>query len=93
MFVGVLHLELRIPGCRSLKEKRQVLNSVLGGLRHKYNASVAETDHQDAWQMAGIGVACVSSDSAVVRRLMDRIEQTVSSEPRLEVLAVDAEVL
>jgi uncharacterized protein YlxP (DUF503 family) len=93
VFIGVLHLEVRIPGCRSLKEKRQVLNSVISGLRHKYNASVAETDFQDAWQKAGIGVAFVSGDSTVVRRMLGRIEETVSSEPRLEIVAVESEVL
>ncbi len=45
MHVGIVEFEFRLHGCRSLKEKRQVLRSLIDDLRHHFNASVAEVDH------------------------------------------------
>ena len=50
----------------SLKEKRGVLKPLTSGLRRTLNVSVAETDHQDAWQRAEIVCAAVGSARAVV---------------------------
>jgi len=43
--IGVLTVELHIGGCRSLKEKRQVMQSLITRLRNDFNLSVAEVDH------------------------------------------------
>ena len=53
--------ELHLDACHSLKDKRQVLESLKDTRLHrKYNISVAETAHQDLWQRAEIS-ACVMS--------------------------------
>lgn len=59
MTVGVLRVCLRLEGCRSLKDKRQILRSLLEGLRQDYKASVAEVGDHDLWGSAEIGVAVV----------------------------------
>jgi uncharacterized protein len=62
MIIGSLLLELHLPGAHSLKEKRSVVKSVLQRLRNEFNVSTAEVGEQDRWQIAQLGVACVSSD-------------------------------
>ena len=47
MIVGVCTVELFIPEGRSLKGKRQVLQSLKNRLREKFNVSVAEVGEQD----------------------------------------------
>lgn len=60
MIVGLLSLELILPEAHSLKDKRMVLRAVKDRLRH-HNVSVAEVEHQDLWQRAGLAVVTVSS--------------------------------
>lgn len=60
MIVGLLSLELILPEAHSLKDKRMVQRAVKDRLRH-HNVSVAEVEHQDLWQRAGLAVVTVSS--------------------------------
>jgi uncharacterized protein YlxP (DUF503 family) len=75
--VGICTLELHIPYARSLKDKRQVLRSLIDRLR-RHNVSVAEVAHQDLWQRAGIAIAAVGSTrhplDAMFQGILDEIE-------------------
>jgi uncharacterized protein YlxP (DUF503 family) len=62
MAIGILTLQLQLPGCRSLKEKRSRLKPLIVRLHREFNLSVAELDHQDAWDEATIGCALISND-------------------------------
>lgn len=63
MLVGVLQVELSIPGAYSLKEKRHVLKGLLERLRRDFGVAAAEVDRQDVWNSAIVGVAFVSNDA------------------------------
>ena len=45
MLVALERFDLRIPGCRSLKQKRHVLTTLTAALRQRFPVSVAEVDH------------------------------------------------
>jgi uncharacterized protein YlxP (DUF503 family) len=80
MIVGLLSLELHIPGARSLKEKRMVLRGIKDRLR-KFNVAVAEVEHHDLWQRAGLGVVTISTTEAHADR---ELAAVVSEIERLE---------
>lgn len=61
MVVSVLHLVLDLPDIGSLKEKRQIVQSVKNRLQNKFKISVAEVASQDSWRFAEIGAAVVSN--------------------------------
>jgi len=71
--VGALTLTLHVPESHSLKEKRQVVGSLLARLRRQFNVAAAEVDDQDTWQLATLAVVCVSGD----RRHVDEMCQKV----------------
>lgn len=73
MTIGYLEIEVYLPGARSLKEKRMILNRVKDKLRSKYNVGVAEVDHNDKWQRAVLGIVGVSKEMQKVNSLMDKI--------------------
>jgi uncharacterized protein YlxP (DUF503 family) len=73
MNVGILQLELEIPGSASLKEKRGVVKSLKERLRHRFNISAAEVDQQDLWNRAVLGVACVALDARAARETLDSV--------------------
>lgn len=66
MVVGVLTIEIHIPGVSSLKGKRQVVQSVKKILQNRFNIAVAEVDYQDLWQRALLGVTSVASERTVL---------------------------
>ena len=75
MVVGALTLTVHVPDSHSLKEKRQVVGSLLARIRRQFNVAAAEVEDQDAWQVATLAVVCVSSD----RRHADEMCQKVLS--------------
>jgi len=63
MSIGILTLQIQIPGCKSLKEKRSRLKPLLTRLHREFNISVAELDRQDKWDESTIGCALISNQS------------------------------
>jgi hypothetical protein len=59
------------------------------GLRVRFRVSVAEVDHQDQWQRAGVGVAVVGSSAAQVEEVLDAVDRFVWSHPEVEVLSTE----
>lgn len=86
MIVGALLLRLHLPEARSLKDKRQVVSSLMSRLRNRYGVSVAELSDLDVWQSATLGVACVSSSESVCRRLLGDLERWVEGAGPFEVV-------
>jgi len=67
MRIAVLRVELHIPYSQSLKDKRMVLRRIKDRLQ-KFNVAVAEIEHQDAWQRAGLGIVAISTTSLHVEK-------------------------
>lgn len=61
MVISVLHFVLDLPDIASIKEKRQIVQSVKHRLQNKFKISVAEVELQDSWRFAEIGAAVVSN--------------------------------
>ena len=61
MNVSVCRIDIRLPENHSLKGKRQVIKSIIARLQNRYKVAVAEVDNQGLWQIATLGVACVSN--------------------------------
>jgi uncharacterized protein len=64
MFVGVARFVLQIPGARSLKDRRRVVKSFKDRVRARLPVSVAEVGDVERHQLATLGVAVVSGESA-----------------------------
>lgn len=83
MVVGLLSLELFIAGAQSLKDKRMVLRSLKDRLR-RFNVAVAEVEHQQLWQRAGLGVVTIAGTEALANReLQGVVEEIDRTEPGL----------
>ena len=77
---------LSIPGSDSLKDKRQVVKSVLSIIRNKFNVSAAEIDHLDSHRRADLAFACVSNDKIFVNSMLDKVVDHVESNPLCEIV-------
>jgi uncharacterized protein YlxP (DUF503 family) len=86
---GTLEVDLHLPHCRSLKEKRATIRPIVDGARHRYRVAAAEVADQDRWQRARLGFAAVGGTPSHVVDVLDQVERFVWSFPEVEVLAAD----
>ncbi len=89
MVLGLLTLDLHFPQARSLKDKRREIQGIKDRLRRRYNAAVAELDHQDAWQRSSIGIATLNAEASVVEAVLDGILRDI--EGRINGVVASAE--
>lgn len=73
MNVSGLTIELFLPGCRSLKQKRGIIKPILAGLHKQFNISAAEVDLHDSHSAAMIACVVVSNDAAHSQRVLARV--------------------
>jgi len=91
-YVGILSVELHFPEAGSLKGKRRFVRSAKAQLQHRFGAAVAEVDHHDLWQRAGLTVACVARELRELERLLDDAERYLRGQ-EYELLRADREVV
>jgi hypothetical protein len=77
MHVGILQLDLSIPGALTLKDKRRVILSLKDRISNGHNVSVAEVDRLDEYQRSIFGVAMVSNDKRYVEGGLTKIVDMV----------------
>ena len=93
MLVALERFDLRIPGSRSLKQKRHVVSSLTAAVRRRFPVSVAEVDHHELWQRTSIAVAAVGADQHHLRRVMHEVEKLVDRWDGTEVLRSELQLL
>jgi uncharacterized protein len=86
VLVVLVRFDLRIPGCRSLKEKRHVVKSLTGAIRARFNVSVAEVDHHELWQRTAIGVAAVGAEEYHLRKVAQEVGKLVDRWAEVELI-------
>jgi len=93
VIVVVLQVDLSIPRARSLKEKRQVVKSILDRARAKFNVSTAEIEDHDLHQRARLAFCTVSNDASHARGRMDTLLDALRSHPSARVIDFRMEML
>jgi uncharacterized protein YlxP (DUF503 family) len=92
MFVGALRLRLELPEGSSLKDKRQIVKSILARLQNEFKVAAAEVGEHDQWHLAELGVACIGSDSRHLDEVMARAVNFVQRNwPELPLLDFETE--
>jgi uncharacterized protein YlxP (DUF503 family) len=92
VFVAVERFDLRLPGSRSLKQKRHVLKTLTAAIRATYNVAVAEVDHQDLWQRTTLAVAAVAEEQYHLRRVLHEVEKLVDRWAEVELIDADVSI-
>jgi len=94
MNVGVCRISLRLPENLSLKGKRRVLKSIITRVRSKFNVSMAEVDDNELWQLAALGICCVSNDGRYTNEVLSKVvDFIVNSRLDVEILDYEIEIL
>ncbi len=90
MNVGVCKVRLQIPENQSLKGKRRVIASMSQRIRNRFGVAVSEVEDNESWQMATLGIACVSSSVRHADEVLDNVIAYIENS-REDVVVLDVE--
>jgi uncharacterized protein YlxP (DUF503 family) len=93
MRIGVLTVSFALPGCRSLKEKRQRLAGLRERFGRNWNVGVCESDFADAHQRAEWSFVAVAQSPSLVDQTLTEIEQRILETVDAEVLRFSREMI
>jgi uncharacterized protein YlxP (DUF503 family) len=91
MNIGVCKIRLRLPENQTLKGKRQVLKSIITRVGSRFSVSIAEVDDHDLWQLATLGVCCVSNDKRHANEILSKVVDFITN-GRFEIEILDYEI-
>ena len=80
MYVAVSRITLHLSASQSLKSKRGVLRSLFARVRRRFNVAIAETGDADRWQVAVLGLACVSNSPGHATEMLDEAVRFIEEE-------------
>jgi hypothetical protein len=93
MVIGTCIIDLEITDSDSLKDKRQVVKSLMERVRHRFPVSVAQLDDHDLWHSATLGIAVVANQTTYANQVLNKLLDYVESDPRVMVVACQMEML
>jgi uncharacterized protein YlxP (DUF503 family) len=85
MIAGV-QIELFLPACQNLKEKRAIVKSLIGKLRSRFNVSAAEVAYQEQWQRTVVGIAAVANEVSFLQQEIQAVMRLVENHPGVELI-------
>jgi uncharacterized protein YlxP (DUF503 family) len=89
VFVLALEVELHVVDAHSLKDKRQVVKSIVETARRRFGISAAEIGRQDSWQRATLGFAVVASSARQATLVIDDVDRFVWAQPGVEIVSAE----
>ena len=92
MHIGALYVRLHIPEAKSLKDKRQVVRSILDRARSRYHVAAAEVGENDILRIAELGFASVSGSSGHAREIVDKILHGLQRHPIARIIEHELDV-
>jgi uncharacterized protein YlxP (DUF503 family) len=94
MVIGICSITLHLPQSHSLKEKRQIIKSVIARVRNQFEVAIAEVDENDRWQIAKLGISCVSNSSQHASEIIVHVRNYIEkTRPDLMITNSETEVM
>jgi len=92
MIVGTLEVRLLVRESRTLKDKRQVVRSILDRMRAGFNVSATEVDTHDDVKVATLAFAAVGFETAAIQHVLQQIAGALRTHPVAEYLGGETTV-
>lgn len=90
--VGVLYMVLRLPGARSLKDRRRVVVSLRDRVLHRFDVTWNIVEPTEQATRCAVVCTTAGRDGSSVRTVLDRIPRFVDESGRALADQVDVDV-
>lgn len=91
--VGVLQMQLEVPGARSAKDRRRALKSLQDRVRHRFDITWNEVQDVDGeHDRRRVVCTSASADPQLLRSTFDKVRAFVEQSGRAWPLSVDVDV-
>ncbi len=77
MYVLYGQAKLFLPHSSSLKDKRQIIQSIITRLRKRFSISICEVDCHDVWQRSDLGFTAVCNTNRDIDLILQSIISTL----------------
>ncbi|HSR69042.1 MAG TPA: DUF503 domain-containing protein [Acidobacteriota bacterium] len=86
-------IELYLPFCHSLKEKRNVLRKAVERSRQRSSFSIAEIGHQDLWQRARLGAVSIGPDQRKLEAMAEKVVRDIETVVGMDATRYEIEII
>ena len=94
MVIGVCQITLHLPDSHSLKEKRQIVKSIIARVHNQFEVVIAEVENNDRWQIATLGMSCVSNSSQHASEVLEHVRNYIEeTRPDLIISNMETEIM
>ncbi len=93
MFIGVLIIELLIKDSFNIKDRRNVLSSIIQKLRLNFNVSVADVSKDMLYNKATIAISTISNKRSTVENFLNKIYNFIMKNHTVEILNIERQIL
>src|SRR5271154_4528733 len=93
MIIGTLQVRLLLREARTLKDKRQVVQSVKDRLRQSFNVSIAEIEALDNPRSVVLGMAMVCNETHQIKKTLGEIVDALKAHPIAEFVDSELELI
>src|SRR5437588_780999 len=78
----------------SLKDKRQIIKSLVARVRNRFEVAIAEVEEQDRWQIAILGISCVTNSSQHAGEVLGHVQRYIEeTRPDIILSNVETEII
>lgn len=86
-------IELYLPFCHSLKEKRNILRKAVERSRRRSSFSIAEIGHHDLWQRARLGAVSIGPDQKKLESMAEKVVYDIESVVGMDATRYEIEII
>jgi len=77
MIIAIAEIELFLPYCHSLKEKRSIIKSLIDSLGKNNNISIKEIKYRDMWQRSLLGITSICNNTSSAQKFLNMIKNKI----------------
>lgn len=89
MHIGALRVRLLVRQAQTLKDKRQVVRSIVDRLKNSFNVAAAEVASRDDPKLIVLGFTAVGEEAIAVKTILEQVGNALRAHPVAEFIAAE----
>lgn len=92
-YIGIMQIRIKIESAFSLKDKRQVVRSILERVEHRFKFSAGEVGDMEIINLSSLAFVCVSNSSKHIEERLNKLKNFLEDDFRFEIIKIRNEMI